>query len=344
MRKSPYQGLPDERFWKRGVSERGIFDLFNLYKKKFNIEPTDPVATAGSCFAQHIARRLQASGYRYIDTEPAPHGFPPEKAESYGYGLYSARFGNIYTSRQLLQLIQRAFGKFEPIEQIIEKDGRFFDLIRPTIQTNGFSSLEEINSDINYHLRAVRQMVLRCGVFIFTLGLTEAWIDKRDGTAYPVCPGTAVGDYDPEKYTFHNFNVLEIVQDLKDFVDLFRSLNSKVKFIFTVSPVPLIATAEEKHVLVSTVYSKSVLRAAAGEVSDRNELIDYFPSYEIISGIPTRSMFFLPDMRSVHPKGVDYVMEHFFREHPPLSLKKIQAEHVEERDVVCDEIFNEATA
>lgn len=343
MRDNPYRRLPDDRFWKRAIAERSVFDLQQVYRKKFNIERTEPIATAGSCFAQHIAKRLQASGYRYIDTEPAPFNFPSDRLEMFGYGLYSARFGNIYTTRQLLQLAQRAYGMFAPQEHVVEHKGRVYDLLRPTIEPNGFASVDELAADVAYHLKAVRQMLVRCGVFIFTLGLTEAWVDRRDGTVYPVCPGTAAGEYDPAKYKFCNFSHSEVLEDLRAFIALVRERNPNVKFLFTVSPVPLVATAEARHVLVSTVYSKSVLRAVAGEMESADPNVDYFPSFELISGTPARSMFFMPDMRSVHPKGVDFVMDHFFRQHPPLVSTMSLGVDIEERDPVCDEIFNEAT-
>ncbi len=335
----PYKGLPDHQFWKRAVADTGIFDLGNLYRKKFGISATDPISTAGSCFAQHIAHRLQQGGYRYLDVEPAPFNFPTEKHEKFGYGLYSARFGNIYTARQLLQLAQRAFGTFSPVEQIVEHRGRYFDLLRPTIEAGGFGSREEAEVLLTSHLAAVRHLLRRSGVFIFTFGLTEGWVDRRDGTTYPVCPGTAAGTFDPEKYAFVNFTHAEIMQDMTAFVALVRRENPNIKFMFTVSPVPLVATAESRHVLVSTTYSKSVLRSVAGELEQSDANIDYFPSYEIISGIPARSMFFMPDMRSVHPRGVDLVMDHFFREHPPLgrSAETIHRQ-AEDRDPFCDEL------
>ena len=43
-------------------------------------------------------------------------------------------------------------------------------------------------------------------------------------------------------------------------------LPQREKCIISVSPVPLIATATNQHALVANTYSKSVLRAAAGEL------------------------------------------------------------------------------
>lgn len=341
MSDHPYKRLSEEKFWRKAIAERSAFDLKNLYIKKYEIAADDPVVTAGSCFAQHIAKRMQSSGYCYIDAEPAPFNFPEHKKEDYGYSLYSARYGNIYTARQLLQLGKRAFGEFAPVQQVIEQKGRFFDLLRPTLEPSGFGSREECDESLQSHLAAVRYLLNKASVFVFTFGLTEAWVDKRDGTVYPVCPGTAAGEYDPEKYDFKNFTYPEIIEDMKSFMALVRKVNPDVRFLFTVSPVPLVATAAKQHVLVSTVYSKSVLRAVAGDLAEGDGSVDYFPSYEIITGPQSRSAFFNPDMRTVHSKGVDCVMEHFFRQHPALGGHVAKTEVHEERDPVCDELVLE---
>ena len=110
MKISPYDRLSSDRFWKKGVEEKTIFDI-NLYNKKFDLLVGDKIATAGSCFAQHISRRLKTFGYHTIDLEKAPIGLPSALHSKYGYGLYSARFGNIYTPRQLLQLAEEAISE-----------------------------------------------------------------------------------------------------------------------------------------------------------------------------------------------------------------------------------------
>jgi len=329
------------RFWKSAIAERSIYDLSDLYQKKFLVEQRDAIATAGSCFAQHIARHLQKSGYTYLDVEPAPFNFPESLLDSFGYGHYSARYGNIYTARQLLQLVKRAFEGFAPIDQIVEDGGRYYDLLRPSIEPNGFSSRDECVVSINEHLSAVRILFQTCDVFIFTLGLTEAWVDRRDGTTFPICPGTSAGRFDTEKYTFKNFTSTEILADMSEAIAILRNIRKNLRIILTVSPVPLVATAEPRHVLVSTVYSKSVLRAVAGELEAADDLIDYFPSYEIVTGIPTRSMFFNPDMRTVNDRGVSFVMEHFFTQHPsfgPVESVGAGGRAKEARDPFCDEI------
>jgi hypothetical protein len=86
-----------------------------------------------------------------------------------------------------------------------------------------------------------------------------------------------------------------------------------VKIILTVSPVALIATFEDRHVLVSNTLSKAALRVVADEVSRACENVVYFPSYEMITGPHVRSAYLDDDLREVRPEGVASVMSVFTR-------------------------------
>jgi hypothetical protein len=150
-------------------------------------------------------------------------------------------------------------------------------------------------------------------VFVFTLGLTETWLSKEDGTAFPVAPGCGAGVFDKSKYTFHNLTVNEVVSDMSQFLIKLQSINPKAKVILTVSPVPLIATFEYRSVLCSTTYSKSVLRVAAEQAQAEFEHVVYFPSYEIITGPHSRGDYYGDDLREVKEEGVKHVMKIFMK-------------------------------
>jgi hypothetical protein len=117
------------------------------------------------------------------------------------------------------------------------------------------------------HLAAVRRMFETLDVFVFTLGLTEAWRSRVDGSVYPLAPGVAGGSFDPARHEFVNFPVDEVRADMAEFVHELRKVNRRCRIVLTVSPVPLIATYEPRYVLVSTAYSKAVLRVAAEETA-----------------------------------------------------------------------------
>ena len=190
MTRHPYKSLPPKAFWRHSVAgcpppevdPVGVFDI--------RIAANTKVATAGSCFAQHIARYLKNSGYCYYVAEPGHSILPAKTRACQNYGLFSCRYGNIYTTRQLWQLFQRAYGQFVPAEEVWQKaPDQFLDPFRPTTQPGGYISREELLADRTQHLAAVRQMFETLDVFVFTLGLTECWRSKEDGAVFPICPG-----------------------------------------------------------------------------------------------------------------------------------------------------------
>jgi hypothetical protein len=311
---NPYSSLPDFHFWKRAVSNCAPEDFDPVVATTFKIGANTKVATAGSCFAQHIATALQREGLGYFNAEPAHPVVPANLRAESGYGTFSARYGNIYTTRQLLQLFRRAHAGLTGSEVAWRiKEDHYVDPFRPTIQPTGFVSVEDVRADREYHLSRVRYLFANLDCFIFTLGLTESWEGTADGIAYPVCPALFDPAFSEQKYRFVNYRFDDVRADLQAFIDALRSVNPRALIILTVSPVPLVATYEPQHVLCSTTYSKSVLRAVAEEISGSNEKVDYFPSYEIVMGAYNRGRYFEEDLRAVTPAGVAHVMKVFLR-------------------------------
>ncbi|MBY0239730.1 MAG: GSCFA domain-containing protein [Burkholderiaceae bacterium] len=323
MRKHPYQDMPEYCFWKKGIEARSFQEVDPIASAPFVILPQDKVATAGSCFAQHISRHLKNAGFQFMETEPAHPYTSQEEAASYGYGIYTARYGNIYTARQLLQLFQRAYGLFKPKEEVWEEGGFYVDPFRPRIQPHGFAGLEEFYADRNQHFAAIRHAFENLDVFVFTLGLTEGWESTKDGAVFPLCPGVAGGVFDQDRHVLHNFSVSEIVADMLVFIDLLKMVNASARVILTVSPVSLAATAvPTEHILSANTYSKSVLRVACQEIVAQRTCAAYMPSYEIITGPHARGRYFTEDCRTVNEAGVAHVMRVFlkhFTEPSPLA-------------------------
>lgn len=354
----PYVALEDRALWRKAVGTRNPLMVTDLYRRKFEIRPDDRIVTAGSCFAQHLARKLRESGFRFCDYEPAPALFPAAEAKAFNYGVYSARYCNIYTIRQLLQTFERAFDQRHPEEGAWEDEDGFYDAFRPALEPEPFSSLEDLEASRRSHLAACRRVFTECELFVFTLGLTEAWESKLDGSVYPLCPGTAAGEFDESRHAFRNFTFNENYDDMVSFITALREVNPTVKVLLTVSPVPLTATKADEHIMVATSLSKSILRAVAGQIAAENSFVDYFPSYEIIAATPMRAMFYESNMRSVSMAGVDFVMSHFFEKHRPAAASSsavtprtmgtqpapspppVQPKRsADEEDVVCEEML-----
>lgn len=311
----PYKTLPQHCFWSRSHRKDTLDQIDPVVGAAFRITRKTRIATAGSCFAQNLARNLQKEDFNYFVTE-AGHGILSDEArQAQHYGVFTARYGNLYTARQLRQLAERALGRFTPVEDVWEEpDGSFTDPFRPTIQKGGFVSRDSFDFAREQHFAAVRQMMKETEVFIFTFGLTEGWESAVDGAAFPICPGVSGGRFDAERHRFFNQTAEEAVEDFRAFAAMVREENPNCRFLITVSPVPLAATArEDMSVIAATMYSKSVLRVACEMLASSDPGITYFPSYEIITLAAAKGAYYQPDLRNVTETGVDHVMKLFFR-------------------------------
>ena len=347
----PYKHAPNTSFWSRAVSQQfNVAELF-AHDGPF-ITPQDRVATAGSCFAANIVPYLERHGLRHLKTEHHHRVFKGLGHENLGYDQFSAAYGNVYTARQLLQLLGRCTGSFRPIEDRWKTTKGIVDPFRPGLKYHALSN-EEFDILQQQHLRCTFDAFRQADVFIYTLGLTEAWVSAKDGAVFPACPGTVAGSFDPELHVFHNFTMAEIASDIGHFIDQLRGLSPNVLLVLTVSPVPLAATATTQHVLCASTYSKSILRGAAQQVSEAHSRVVYFPAYEIITGPQARGDFFEADRRRVSAAGIGAVMSAFLgyceinnsvvETNPSLQTGKNEATLVSEAiaDSACEEVMVE---
>ncbi len=358
---SPYAGLPARAYWRSAVAERAPLDPGDLYQPRFAIDRKMRIMTAGSCFAQHVGRALRGADFNVIDAEPLPAAVPDAVAQRFGYRQYSARYGNLYTARQLDQLLAEAHGEATPALPVWTRDGRFHDAQRPAIEPDGFDSEAQALAHRAGHLRCVRAAAAKADLLVFTFGLTEAWVHRETGTVYPTAPGTIAGAHDPDTFAFRNYDVAEVIADFESARARLKALNPNMRFLITVSPVPLTATAGGAHVEVATCYSKSVLRAACGMLYARHDDIDYFPSYELITSQSARGAYYEPNQRNVAPQGVAAAMRLFLTAHGAQEApgrtapkrgraggakrpRRARPAPEQEDDVVCEEALLEAFA
>jgi len=338
---NPYKGLQDQFFWKTAVASLHPADISGLWDPKFLIRKSHKISSYGSCFAQHIGSALEQRGYQWLITEKPPKNMSESSARSFNYNVFSARTGNIYTASLLRQWIEWSVDRTKMPDEVWQKDGRYYDPFRPTVEPDGFCSKDELLRSRDHCLDSFLKSIVESDFFVFTLGLTESWF-HLDGWEYPMCPGTAAGEFDESKHFFVNQSYDQVKKSLESALGLLKIQNPRIKVILTVSPVPLTATYSGAHVLKATLRSKSVLRSAAAFFEESKRFVDYFPSYEIINSPVYLGYFFEQNKRSVSKAGVGYVMNSFFNDlyckYPELvsgeDVKKIVSDKF---DIVCDE-------
>jgi len=341
----PYQNRPVRAFWKTAVAGRSGGELVDLWQPKSELKSTTRIATFGSCFARNIGARLVARNWGWINAEPAPDFAPEMIADAFGYGHFSARTGNIYTTAALLQWLGWAAGQSAPVDEVWPYNNRWIDPFRGEIEPNGFESPAILLQSRAVTIAALRKAIESADVFLFTLGLTEYWSNAETGAVYQTCPGTRGGRFDATRHQFNQARTANVLAELDAARDLLHHINPALKLILTVSPVSPSATMTEAHILTAASHSKSVLRAAAGDCAATHVDVDYFPGYELITGALAGEPRYAVGQRHVAPAAIDMVMDHFFAAASDDAPKEPAAKSAQiTEDDECDEAYYAAFA
>ena len=322
----PYEDGNKNRFWSQAVKSPlennqniAIENLLDF------IDEDSVVSSAGSCFAQHIGNNLINRKFSFLLSK-----FSEDRLESFG-------LGNIYTTKQLRQWLEFCNRQRDWSEETNYKDehDRYFDYLIP--HRKAVSTIKELEDNRDKIATEFLKNLQKSDVFIFTCGLTETWQTLNE-EILAIAPGTSFGLFDPQKHKFINLSFGEILDDLKEIERLIYFINPEIKFIYTVSPVPLTATAESEHILIANNFSKALLRAAVGTHVKLSKNANYFPSYELITHNTLGDWRFEKNLRSVSDAGVEFVMRHGFNEHgKQKSLKSTKITTESSQEIYCEE-------
>ena len=162
------------------------------------------------------------------------------------------------------------------------------------------------------------------------------------GWEYAICPGTIAGDFEESSHYFHNYNYEEIKEHLENILDLLNEINPGLKVILTVSPVPLTATYSNNHILSANTFSKSILRAVAGNIADLYNHVEYFPSFELISSFSFVPNNYEENCRNVSKASVQTVITHFLGGCEWIPKNNKNEIIVNEETIYCEESFLDA--
>jgi hypothetical protein len=147
-------------------------------------------------------------------------------------------------------------------------------------------------------------------VVVVTLGLIETWRSPVTGNTFRQIPHpVAFPGLKPE---FHRLTVAEMLEDLERIRRVItQTLGAKM--VITTSPVPLHTTFTAGDVRVANIESKSRIRAATSEFTDRHPDVTYFHSYEMVVTAERQGDYFRDDGRHIHRHAVRYIVSEFLR-------------------------------
>jgi len=270
------------------------------------------VSVIGSCFAVSFKKWLVRHGYNFCQFEDGPMAY-----------MGSVRAGPIFNTGLLRQLVEWAFDGFDPDERYWPREQWLFDPYRKGICWPDEASAE---AERAAHFDAVRRMLRDSEVLIVTLGLSEVWRNRRDGCAFYLMPPPEV--FDERRHEHALLSVDENVENLERFYAKVRAANPDLRLVLTLSPVPLLATYQDRHAVVADTVSKALLRVAIDEFSRAHPEVVYFPSYEIATRTPDWP--YVADNRHIRPPIVDRIMATFIRHYGAIDRRPIPGDPVED--------------
>lgn len=248
-------------------------------KANHQIDYNSNIISFGSCFAVNIAEKL--SFFKFQNS--------------------CNPFGILFHPLAIEKLINYAVAQ----KQFTEKDIFFLNERWHCYDAHSDlsnSNKEELIASLNAIILSTYQLLIESSHIIITYG--TSWVYRNIETNEIVANCHKV----PQKqFKKELLSIEEIQQSIENSIRLIHSINSKAKFIFTVSPVRHL-----KDGFVENQLSKAHL--ISGIYSTQNPQLtthNYFPSFEIMMDELRDYRFYAEDMLHPNQVAIDYIWKRF---------------------------------
>jgi hypothetical protein len=262
--------------------------LFPDFQPKFKLDFSGrmSVFTIGSCFARNVEEALQPFGV-VLPTM----GFSAPKEEGFDRSNSLLNEYNAGTMSQRIIMAMR--GERAAEDTMVTANDMCSDLLLPGKALVTWERARARREEIYQ----VYTKLPECDVVVITLGLIEAWYDKKTDTYLNRMPPPHFARANPGRFEIRVLDMPHAMPLLHKSMIALGKAGKKV--ILTVSPVPLQTTFTFADCITANEFSKSVLRVCAQRLYEKFDHVDYFPSYEIVRSAGLSG--FIAD--HVHVKG-----------------------------------------
>lgn len=239
-----------------------------------------PMLMIGSCFTDNIGRCLENE---LFDVVVNP-------------------FGPIYNPMSVLRAIRILAEDYNVHpDTLFEHEGRYHSFLFHS-RYSGSDSAEYVCEKMNESIRIASDCLRKCDSVIITFGTTQVYALSSSGEVVANCHKLP-----QSQFLSYNLTLNETIKAIESIYRAVRSVNSKAKIIFTVSPLRYLGDGAHANQLI-----KARLLLAVEEIVNHypGEII-YFPAYEIMMDDLRDYRFYAEDMRHPSDMAVKYIYDNF---------------------------------
>ena len=248
----------------------------NELASKLNYQ--DEVLFLGSCFSVHIHDKMNGMKFNSV----------------------SNPFGIVYNPLSLSSQLLRVVSNKTYTEQDLHfYNERWFSFNHHS--DFSFSTKLECLSSINNSLDKAHQQLKSANFLFITLGSSWVYFKNEDNEIVSNCHKIPA-----KKFTKFLAEPSDMVEQLSHSISELKKLNPKISIVFSVSPVRHLADGHFENQV-----SKGRLFDVIHRLSENDEAISYFPSYELLMDDLRDYRFYKSDL--VHPstEAIQYIWERF---------------------------------
>jgi hypothetical protein len=224
-------------------------------------------------------------------------------------------FGMIFNPISIQRLMERAINhqKFTPDDLFFHNDSwHCFELHSEMSQPDRNQMLEHINRVLDQF----RQDVQKATHLVITLGTAWVYRHKESQQIVANCHKVSQTTFQKEL-----LSIEQIEQSLSEITSLVRSLNPKVHFVFTVSPVRHL-----KDGFIENQRSKAHLISALQSFLSADVDASYFPAYEILMDELRDYRFYADDLLHPNALAIEYIWQKWTESHIDSSSYSLMEE------------------
>ncbi|WP_163709780.1 GSCFA domain-containing protein [Mangrovibacterium lignilyticum] len=252
------------------------FTEVELADYKWKLDYSNKILFLGSCFTENIGGKMAELNFQTLINP----------------------FGIVYNPMSVANSLQALVEKRAYTEaDLFEQSGQWGSYDFHSRYSG--SSAEETLTKINKQVECGHQFLLDADYVIITFGTAWVFDLKETGKVVANCHKSPASDFIRYRLTLE-----EIVERFRDLLTVLLKFNSKLKFVFTVSPIRHLKDGASGNQL-----SKSTLLLAVDQLvkSYGKECCSYFPSYEIVMDELRDYRFYAADLVHLSPVAVDHI-------------------------------------